>query len=100
MHYNSLFSRYLHFFQDVLQAYLKVTYQEILHLFVLLRHSSTSTPQCIIIIIIILTKVICPNFTNTLAPLANTSENFVINPLALELDIYSLAHHLCKMLIF
>jgi len=23
-----------------------------------------------------------------------------INPLALELDIYSLAHHLCKMLIF
>jgi hypothetical protein len=24
----------------------------------------------------------------------------IINPLALELDIYSLAHHLCKMLIF
>ena len=24
----------------------------------------------------------------------------VINPLALELDIYSLAHHLCKMWIF
>jgi len=24
----------------------------------------------------------------------------VFNPLALELDIYSLAHHLCKMLIF
>jgi hypothetical protein len=23
-----------------------------------------------------------------------------INPLAVELDIYSLAHHLCKMLIF
>jgi hypothetical protein len=23
-----------------------------------------------------------------------------INPLAMELDIYSLAHHLCKMLIF
>jgi hypothetical protein len=23
-----------------------------------------------------------------------------LNPLALELDIYSLAHHLCKMLIF
>jgi hypothetical protein len=23
-----------------------------------------------------------------------------INPLALELDIYSLAHHLCQMLIF
>jgi hypothetical protein len=24
----------------------------------------------------------------------------VVNPLALELNIYSLAHHLCKMLIF
>ena len=27
-------------------------------------------------------------------------ELFSFNPLALELDIYSLAHHLCKMLIF
>ena len=27
-------------------------------------------------------------------------ESSDINPLALELDIYSLAHHLCKMLIF
>ena len=27
-------------------------------------------------------------------------ECVAINPLALELDIYSLAHHLCKMLIF
>ena len=26
--------------------------------------------------------------------------NIVFNPLALELDIYSLAHRLCKMLIF
>jgi hypothetical protein len=26
-----------------------------------------------------------------------TSYGRVINPLALELDIYSLAHHLCKM---
>jgi len=28
------------------------------------------------------------------------STTFTLNPLALELDIYSLAHHLCKMRIF
>jgi len=28
-------------------------------------------------------------------PILNVNMNF--NPLALELDIYSLAHHLCKM---
>ena len=32
--------------------------------------------------------------TTTIEPYAETSE---FNPLALELDIYSLAHHLCKM---
>ena len=29
-----------------------------------------------------------------------TTVYFSLNPLALELDIYSLAHHLCKILIF
>ena len=30
-------------------------------------------------------------------PITITSQLMIFNPLALELDIYSLAHHLCKM---
>jgi hypothetical protein len=33
----------------------------------------------------------------TLAWITEDRENMYINPLALELDIYSLAHPLCKM---
>ena len=46
--------------------------------------------------------------SDVLVPVYGAYENLVVssvglkrfNPLALELDIYSLAHHLCKMLIF
>jgi hypothetical protein len=37
---------------------------------------------------------------NTLSTSVVTITKRVFNPLVLELDIYSLAHHLCKMLIF
>ena len=36
----------------------------------------------------------------TLQYVIRQHNNITINPLALELDICSLAHHLCKMLIF
>lgn len=71
------FFRYLRSLQDVLQAYLTVTHQEIFQIFVLLRHISTSTSQ--LGSTIKSTRVTLLHFTTTLAFfLAKTSANIVV----------------------
>ena len=73
---------------------------ELLGLFHLNNHSII-----IILLIMTLSHLIfttwdtCINFTSY-TTLRDEERSVCLNPLALELDIYSLAHHLCKMWIF